>query len=114
VVLIGVGLALPAAVLADTGRSARTPQLRLVSLAPVTLHGTGFTVREDVRVTLRVGKRAFVRTARADRAGAFTVRFGLVALEPCRGAAVAQAVGSFGTRASQRRTCRPPDPALPT
>ena len=103
-------LSLPTGAPARPDAAARVSALRFVSLAPVRVRGSGFVPREDVRVTLVVGRRSIVRTARADGSGVFTVSFGLVALDPCRGAAVARVVGSHGSRAIRRRECRPPDP----
>ena len=112
VVVVGLSLALPASTTAKPDASARAPVLRFVSLAPVKVQGTGFVAQEDVRLALLVRTRTFVRTVRADAFGAFTVGFGLVALEPCRSPAVVRAVGSRGSHASRQRPCRrPPNPA---
>jgi hypothetical protein len=106
-------LAVLAAVLAlpAWGRDgARAPALRIVDRTPLTVAGTGFAPREEVRLTLRTGRaRGFARAARADAAGAFRVAFDvLVAVEPCRGALVVTATGARGSRATVRRGCRPP------
>ena len=106
IALLAAALALPA-----WGRDAgRAPALRIVDRTPLTVSGTGFGAREEVRLTLRTGRaRAFARSTRADAAGAFRAAFGvLVAVEPCRGALVVTATGSRGSRATVRRSCRPP------
>jgi hypothetical protein len=100
------------AVLASaTPGAAAAPTLRPVSLAPLSMRGTGFQPRERVRVTLTT--RALVRrtTLRAGAAGSFTYRAGLLlAVDPCRGTIVVSALGlSSGRRAAWKRVCRPPD-----
>jgi hypothetical protein len=86
----------------------RRATLRLVDVAPVTFRGSAFVPRESVRVTLTRQGRRFVRNARANERGAFNVRFGLVAIDVCRGAVAVSASGDRGTRATFKRPCRPP------
>ena len=109
-----VVLVIPAslAVLASaTPGAAAAPTLRPVSLAPLSMRGTGFQPRERVRVTLTT--RALTRrtTLTAGAAGRFTYRASpLVAVDPCRGTIVVSALGlSSGRRATWKRACRPPD-----
>jgi hypothetical protein len=109
-----VVLVIPAslAVLASaTPGAAAAPTLRPVSLAPLSVRGSGFQPRERVRVTLTT--RALVRrtTLTASAGGRFTYRAQLlVAVDPCRGTIVVSAVGlASGRRASWKRVCRPPD-----
>jgi hypothetical protein len=91
--------------------AAAAPTLRPVSLAPLSVRGSGFQPRERVRVTLTT--RALVRrtTLTAGAAGSFTYRAGLlVAVDPCRGTIVVTALGlGSGRRASWKHECRPPD-----
>jgi hypothetical protein len=90
--------------------SARTQQqsaLRLVDVAPVTFHGSAFRTDEVIRVVLTRQDRRFVRTTRANARGAFDVRFGLLAIDVCRGAITVSASGDRGSRATYRRACRP-------
>jgi hypothetical protein len=103
-------LALAIVVGAASGASAHTERrasLRLVDVAPVTFGGSEFVSRESVRVTLTRQNRRFVRNARANGRGAFSVRFGLVALDVCLGAVTVSATGDRGSRATYRRPCRP-------
>lgn len=100
--LIAAALAAPAAYPAAT----RAPALRLVDTAPVTVRGTGFAGLERVAVALTRNGRTTVRRTRATRRGSFTVRFGLLAVEPCRGTLVVRATGARGSRATLRRVCR--------
>jgi hypothetical protein len=85
----------------------RRATLRLVDVAPVTFRGSAFAPREDVRVVLVRQSRRFVRNAQANGRGTFRVRFGLVALDACRGAVTVSASGDRGSRATYRRPCRP-------
>jgi hypothetical protein len=106
--LIFAALASGAAVAYTDG----APRLQAVSLTPLTVRGAGFAAHETVRTTLTRDQARFARTARADGAGAFTVRFGLVAVEPCRSLSV-RAVGTNGSTARYTYRCRPADPAQP-
>jgi len=92
------------------GRAARAPSFRLVDLSPVTFRGAGFARLERVRVALTRNGRTIVRRTRSSRAGTFTVSFGLLALDPCRGAIVVRATGGLGSRATYRRACHAPRP----
>jgi hypothetical protein len=85
----------------------RRASLRLVDDAPVTFRGSAFAPREEVRVTLTRQGRRFVRDARASARGTFEVRYGLLAVDVCRGAIRVVASGDRGSRASYRRACRP-------
>jgi hypothetical protein len=98
------------------GRAEGTrPTLRVVDRVPLTVVGTGFAAKEDVRLTLRAGvARPASRSARADGDGRFRAAFrALLAVEPCRGALVITAAGSQGSRASWKRACRPPSTSPP-
>ena len=63
--------------------SAIRPSLSIRNDLPLTLHGSGFRAREAVRVTVRMGERRWVRSARAGVAGGFTVQFAGVGLNHC-------------------------------
>lgn len=112
--MLAVVLALAVLAVAAGNASARTDRqaavLRLVDMAPVTFRGSQFVSGEDVRVTLHRQRKAFVRNVHANANGAFTVRFGLVAIDVCRGIVSVIASGDRGSRATYRRPCRPPDP----
>ncbi|MGH3103535.1 MAG: hypothetical protein ACRDN6_05500 [Gaiellaceae bacterium] len=103
--LIAATLALGAGANAQPAAS-----LRPVSLAPLTVRGTGFVPSERVRVTLAVGRRStHVRSVKAGSDGRFTVAFDLLlAVDPCRGTLVVTATGSRGSRAAYTKVCRPP------
>ena len=88
----------------------RAPSLRLVDVFPVTFRGAGFARLEHVRVALTRNGRTTTRRVRSSRAGTFRVRFGLIALDPCRGAIVVRAAGGLGSRATYRRACHAPRP----
>jgi hypothetical protein len=92
------------------GSADRAPSLRLVDLVPVTFRGAGFARLEQVRVALSRNGRTTVRRARSSTSGTFRVSFGLLALDPCRGAIVVRATGGLGSRATYRRACHAPRP----
>jgi hypothetical protein len=108
--VLGVLALLAGAVSAAPGAAA-APTLRPVSLAPLSVRGSGFQPRERVRVTLSVRANVWRTTLRAGAAGRFTYRPGvLVAVDPCRGAIVVTALGlSSGRRATWKHVCRPPE-----
>ena len=95
----------------SAGSATAAPSLRLVSAAPLILRGTGFQARERVHVTLTTRALARRTTLTAGAAGGFTYRAGLlVAVDPCRGTIVVNALGlTSGSRATWKRVCRPPD-----
>ena len=78
----------------------RTPQLRLLDLAPLTVRGSGFRAGERVKLVATADRLA-TRNVQAGARGGFTVRFDLRA-GPCT-AAVVQAFGRAGSRASVDR-----------
>jgi hypothetical protein len=80
--LSAAGLAVLLVALPATAASATTPTLRLVKLQPLTVEGRSFSAGERVRVRVAAPAEA-VRSARADRAGSFTVRFGDIAATRC-------------------------------
>jgi hypothetical protein len=79
------------------------PALRLVTLSPVSVHGTGFGARERVRVRLRsLDIPTATRRVRATRRGRFTVTFAWVGIDRCSAFSVT-AVGRSGRRATVHR-----------
>ena len=107
---IGV-LAMAAFALATSGAAAGAttqPSLRPTQLGAPAFVGERFAPLDLVKVTLTMGGRTFTRTVRASRTGAFTVRFDLVAVEPCRGAVLVTAVDAAGATVRWKRLCRPP------
>jgi hypothetical protein len=92
------------------GSADRAPSLRLVDVFPVTFRGAGFARLERVRVALTRNGRTTARRTRSSQAGTFRVSFGLLALDPCRGAIVVRATGGLGSRATYRRACQAPRP----
>ena len=96
------------AVLAGAGPAAHVsararPALRLVTLSPVSVHGSGFGARERVRVRLRAHDTLnATRHVRATRRGGFTVSFARVLVDRCSGFSVT-AVGRSGRKATLGR-----------
>ena len=105
IVIAGVIALVVAAAAADVGARpvAARASLRLVSTAPVRVHGSGFHARERVRVRLRApGAPATTRRIRAGRRGAFTTAFAGVKVDRCSAFSVT-AVGRSGRRATLYR-----------
>jgi len=86
------------------------PALRLATLSPVSVHGSGFGAHERVRVRLRVHDTVTAtRSVRATRRGGFTVRFARVLIDRCSEFSVT-AVGRSGRKATlarERPVCPP-------
>ena len=108
-------LALPAALLAlssvaagatDGAELKRRPSIAVVSDSPLTVTGRGFRRFERVTVRTSVAGTAYMRRARAGRAGRFTARFAGVSAE-CH-PLVITAVGGRGSRAAAKRIRIPP------
>jgi hypothetical protein len=95
------------ALLACAGTAAQVsarprPALRLVTLSPLRVHGSGFGARERVRVRLRsLGTLVATRRVRATRRGGFTVGFAGAGIDRCSGFSIT-AVGRSGRRATVR------------
>lgn len=89
---------------------ASTPALRLLDRAPVTVAGTSFKAREQIRVTASVEEQTVTRSLRAGERGGFTVRFLTLSAGRCEGLRVV-ARGATGTRAV--RKVFPPAGCLP-
>jgi hypothetical protein len=85
---------------ASGGESGRSPALKLVRGAPLTLRGTQFVSGERVRVSADSGWKA-TRRVTANDAGVFVVRFPL-AYDRCNGLLVT-AIGSHGSRTRLKR-----------
>jgi hypothetical protein len=101
IVIAGVIALAAAGAAADVGARpvAARPSLRLVSTAPMRLHGSGFRAHERVRVRLRAaGAPAMTRRVRATRRGAFTTVFAGAVVDRCSAFSVI-AVGHSGRRA---------------
>jgi hypothetical protein len=102
-------LALLVALALPTGAPAahRTPALRLTSVAPLTVHGTGFAARERVRVRV-LAPRPLTRRVRATRNGTFHVRFAEL-VDRCSAFDI-RARGGDGSRARLKvqPLCAPP------
>ncbi len=86
---------------ADASTTKPPPALRIVSVAPLTVAGSGFHASEPVRVTTWVDDVKIVRRTRATRAGAFRVTFADTVVDRCNGAFVV-AVGARGARAAAK------------
>lgn len=90
--------------LAAGGPTAK-PQLRVVSLQPFAVAGTGFHMGEHVRVTVRADGEVAARTDAADSRGRIGVRFRAMTLGACPTYVVA-ARGDRGSRAGLRSVPR--------
>jgi hypothetical protein len=103
------------AIAASTAPARVGPVLKIRSLAPLTVVGSGFASRERVAITVRrAAKRIAYRRVFATRDGAFRTRFSpLLVTDTCRGSLIVVASGTSGSRASVSRPCRPPDPQTP-
>ncbi len=79
------------------------PALRLVTLSPMSVHGSGFGARERVRVRLWThDELTATRHVRATRRGGFTVSFARVLIDRCSAFNVT-AVGRSGRTATLGR-----------
>jgi hypothetical protein len=78
------------------------PELTLVALHPVRVHGTGFKPRSQVRLTTRAGSQITRSTAAADRDGTFAATLGGVTVARCE-SLVVTAADTGGRRAVLRR-----------
>ena len=88
------------------GGSTAKPQLRVVSLQPFAVAGSGFRAGEHVRVTVRADGDVAARTDAADIRGRIGVRFRAMALGDCPTYVIA-ARGDRGSRAGLRSVPRP-------
>jgi hypothetical protein len=95
------GLVLSAALLLSVPPSATaaTPTLKIETIQPFVVSGSGFDRTERVRVVLSGGN--VERLVQADSSGSFIARLGRVRLLRCAGLTVV-AVGGHGHRASVR------------
>ena len=94
----GLGAAYPA----GTGK----PQLRVVTLRPLAVAGTGFRDGETVRVSARTDAGTGTRTDEAGTAGRIDVRFPKLKLRRCP-TYVISARGDEGSLAAVRSVPRP-------
>jgi hypothetical protein len=96
IVLVALVLVLFACGSAAAGPE-RSPALRLLDRAPVTLSGSGFVAREQLRVTATVDGRRLKRAVTTDSTGRFRLRLDGVDAT-CRELAIA-VVGTRGSKA---------------
>ena len=111
----GLTLVVAIGVAASAAHARVGPVLKIRSLAPLTVVGSGFAPRERVAITVRrAAKRIAYRRVFATQDGAFRARFSpLLVTDTCRGSLIVVASGASGSRASVSRPCRPPDPQTP-
>jgi len=83
---------------AALGVTERTPSLKLLDRAPLTIAGAGFTSREVVQVTATTDDGTVTRSLRANASGAFTMRFLALSAGRCEALRVV-ARGPSGPRA---------------
>ena len=86
---------------AGPASTAGSPALRVTSERPLSVRGTGFDVRDPVRVTVRAGQRTWARDTRAGAQGGFTVVFRVkidFCSSPVRIAAVGRSTGTVRAR----------------
>lgn len=95
---LGAGSGSPAA--------AGKPQLRVATLRPLAVLGTGFHDGETVRVSARTDAGAGTRSDEAGTAGRIDVRFPKLKLKRC-GTYVIVARGDEGSRATLRSVPQP-------
>ena len=92
--------------------AASKAKIRFLSAQPATVRGTGFVVRERVRLTLTAPGTRRIRVVRASARGSFTAGFGLLeGYDRCRDELRVTAVGSRGDRAGAKLPqpqCPPP------
>ena len=81
-------------------------QLRVTTLSPLAVTGSGFHAGEDVRVSVRADKGAGARSDKAGAAGRIGVRFPKLKLGRCA-TYVISAKGDEGSRATLRSIPRP-------
>ncbi len=95
-------------VLAGTASAADTrvkPAVRLESMDPLVVTGTGFRAKEKVRVTVAVKRSTWRRNVVATRKGAFRAVIGLVQVGNC--ALSVRATGSKKSLATLKRAALP-------
>jgi hypothetical protein len=111
IVLLSLGVVAPAvgSTLGPDSASTRTPRVRIETSTPVEVIGTGFKVREKVRVTFSA-TQVWTKTVRATRAGRFDIVFADAHPDRCSGYSVI-AHGARGSTASLKIVpmgCPPP------
>jgi hypothetical protein len=100
--VVAAALALALAGFAAGSTSARHhAALRLLESAPLRLRGSGFHVRERVRLVARAGNFSSTKRVRTSSSGSFAVTFRLGASH-CSGLFVV-AAGNAGSRATLKR-----------
>jgi hypothetical protein len=74
-------------------------RVRVTAMSPAAVHGTGFSAKERVVVTIRGASTVMRKSVISTAAGTFTARFGrALPAAGCRGISVS-AVGAKGERA---------------
>lgn len=81
-------------------RSAATPTLRLASVTPVTVRGTGFKRLEAIKVTAVGEDRSWTRRVRASTTGVFLASFPTIE-DRCTVISL-RAAGAYGSRAVRK------------
>lgn len=92
-----------AAVAAAGAVAATAPSLRIIAQNPLRIEGRAFQPAEVVRVALRQGGAAQVKTVRATAASRFVIAFLDVAIERCGSGFSVSAIGRAGSRAFLKR-----------
>ena len=98
----------PAGAAADQ-RAAGKARLQIVQGPSLVVRGTRFVAGERIRIVVRGAHHRLSKQARADRRGAFLVRFQF-SRDRCNGILIASATGSRGSAATAKT---PPQPMCP-
>jgi len=100
-VLVAVSLVLGAAASADgsVSKPERRAKLAVVTTSPLTLRGTQFRPRENIRLRVEIEGERYTRRTVAGRTGSFTQQFNSVAVDRCN-QLIAVAIGSRGSQAT--------------
>jgi hypothetical protein len=89
--------------------ASRTPQLRLLSLTPITVHGLNFHPRESVHINVLRPNGQHRLVVNTSPTGTFTARFTNLTVDRCTNLQL-QATGAYGDHAllKTRPLCPPP------
>jgi hypothetical protein len=102
----GIALTVVALVLAGVASAAPRPAVKLAPFDPLVVQGSGFRVKERVRVTVTTPENTWRRSVVATRTGAFRAVIGLVPAGRC-----GFNVRATGSRGSVATLKLPPLPA---
>jgi len=108
VATLAVYLALLAAASSGGGSTSPRATLRVATVAPFSVRGSGFRAQERVQVVAKVAGR-HVKAVRATATGTFRIRFVGVSAPACTGYVV-RATGNKGSRAYVRHVPECADP----